>query len=131
MLLLCAGPFPALKSTRPLIRPFQLAARTLATMGHSHLCVIVPTDDQRVPAARKWTDAGFHPTIRSMEGKRTNQSLEGWITSHLSEADRGEALILDYVGHPRDEIARVQAALKIPVIDLGHLAVAALEAMLC
>ncbi len=99
-------------------------------MGLSHIGVIVPTDDQRVAAGRKWTDAGFHPTIRSMERKQADQSLEGWITTHLSEADRGEALILDYVGHPREAIDRVQAALTIPVIDLGHLAVAALEAML-
>lgn len=130
ILLLCAGPFPVLQSTRPLIRPFQLAARSLTTMGLSHISVIVPTDDQVAPSVRKWTDAGFCPTILSIESKRTNQSLEDWISAHHSESDLGEALVLDYVGHPRDAIARVQAAVDIPVVDLGHLAVATLEAML-
>jgi len=49
-LLLCAGPFQALTSTRPLIRPFQLAAQTLKSLGLSRIGLVVPTDDQRDPA---------------------------------------------------------------------------------
>ena len=129
-LLLCAGPFQALTSTRPLVRPFQLAVRTLKSLGLSRIGIVVPTDDQRDPAQRKWTEAGFEPVIWSMEARPASLPVEHWLPSQASNQADLSALVFDYVGYPLDTVRRVQAGVRCPVLDLGHLAVAALEAML-
>ena len=129
-ILLCAGPFPTLTSTRPLVRPFQLAAKTLASAGLSHLGLVVPTNDQALPAANKWAQAGFQPVVWSMETKPADLPLERWIEAHTMRHTGLAALVFDYVGYPLDTLRRVQDLIALPVIDLGHLAVAAFEAML-
>ena len=129
-LLLCAGPFQALTSTRPLIRPFQLAAQTLKSLGLSRIGLVVPTDDQRDPAQHKWTEAGFEPVIWSMEARPASLPVEHWLPFLASNQADLSALVFDYVGYPLDTVRRVQALARLPVLDLGHLAVAALEAML-
>ena len=129
LVLLCAGPFAALTSTRPLIRPFQLAARMLRSAGHTRVGVVVPTNDQRVPSERKWKEADLTPVIWSMEEQPAVLSLERWLAARTAEHAGLSALVFDYVGYPRDAVHRVQAEVGLPVVDLGHLAVAALEAM--
>jgi len=62
-LLLCAGPFQALTSTRPLIRPFQLAAQTLKSLGLSRASLCRPTISATLPVfhrlrARYLVDGG-------------------------------------------------------------------------
>jgi len=37
-----------------------------------------------------------------------------------------EVIVLDYVGHPTSVVLRLQAALAVPVLDLGHLTFAVL-----
>lgn len=129
-LLLCAGPFQALTSTRPLIRPFQLAAQTLKSLGLSRIGLVVPTDDQRDPAQHQWTEAGFEPVIWSMEARPASLPVEHGLPFLASNQADLSALVFDYVGYPLDTVRRVQAGVRLPVLDLGHLAVAALEAML-
>ena len=129
LLLLCAGPFPMLTSTRPLIRPFQLAVGMLRSVGHTRVGIVVPNDDQRTPSERKWTEAGLKPVIWSMEAQPAALALEHWLAVCASQHADLSALVFDYVGYPLDAVHRVQAQVGIPVVDLGHLAVAALEAM--
>ncbi len=129
LLLLCAGPFAALTSTRPLIRPFQLAVGMLRSVGHTRVGIVVPTNDQRAPSKRKWTEAGFKPVIWSMEQQPAALALERWLAARVAEHAGLSALVFDYVGYPLDDVQRVQAEVELPVVDLGHLAVAALEAM--
>ena len=128
-LLLCAGPFAALTSTRPLIRPFQLGVHTLRSLGMLTIGVVVPTDGQYTPARRKWTEAGFSPVLWSMEAQPQADALEYWLAAQVAAHPDLSALVFDYVGYPRDVLQRVQAQLGLPVIDLGHLAIAALEAI--
>ncbi len=130
ILLLCAGPFQSLTSTRPLLRPFQLAARTLQSLGHNQVIIVVPTNDQTIPSERKWTQAGLQPVIWSMERKPANLPLERWIEFAILENDDLSAIVFDYVGYPIDAVQRVQVQVGRPVIDLGHLAVAILETMM-
>ena len=130
LLLLCAGPFAALMSTRPLIRPFQLAAGMLRSAEHMRVGIVVPTNDQRMPSERKWTEAGLQPVIWSREEKPEALSLERWLAARAADHADLSALVFDYVGYPLDDVQRVQAEVGLPVIDLGHLAVAALEAMM-
>ena len=129
-LLLCAGPFHDLTSTRPLLRPFQLAVQTLQSLGLPRPGIVVPTDDQRGPAERKWTAAGFAPVIWSMETRPAALPVEHWLPSQASNHADLSALVFDYVGYPLDTVQRLQTLTPLPVLDLGHLAVAALEAML-
>lgn len=130
LLLLCAGPFPMLTSTRPLIRPFQLAAGMLRSVGRARVGIVVPTDDQRVPSERKWTEAGLKPVVWSIAEKPAVLSLERWLAARASEHTDLSVLVFDYVGYPLDAVQRVQTQVGLPVMDLGHLAVAALEAMI-
>lgn len=129
-LLLCAGPFAGLTSTRPLIRPFPLAAQTLHSLGLARLGVVVPTDAQREPATRKWKDAGFNPVLWSMEAKPPDLSPERWLATQCARQLGLAALVFDYVGYPLGTIQRVRAQVRLPVLDLGHFAVATLEALL-
>ena len=123
--LLCAGEFRGLWSARPLIRPFEAAAQVLKSCGVSRIGVIAPTIGQIAPARSKWNRAGFEAAVWTMP---SSQVLIPWLQESMP-TDLG-ALVFDYVGYPLDVLRRAQAVLSMPVLDLGHLAVALLEAIL-
>jgi protein AroM len=129
VLLLCAGPFRDLTGSRPLIRPFQLAARVLGSLGLRRVGVVVPTDDQRAPALEKWANAGVEPIVLSVEAKPVNESLAEWLVERSGDLPDVSALVLDYVGYPIELLRHLQSNLRVPVVDLGHLAVAVAEAL--
>ncbi len=129
-ILLCAGPFPALTSTRPLLRPFALAAQMLRQFGMTRVGVVVPTDAQRGPAADKWRAVGMTPVVWSMATKPVGDSPAAWLAPLLATHAGLSAVVFDYVGYPRDVVGEVRARVRLPVLELGHLAVAALEALL-
>ena len=130
ILLLCAGPFNNLKSTVPLIRPFQLAALVVKKLGMQQVLIVVPTNDQHEPAQTKWEETGLDPIVISAERKPTNVPLEVWLTETIHTLPNLTALILDYVGHPTELLSALRTTIPYPIVDLGHLAVAITEAML-
>lgn len=131
-LVLCAGAFPNLTVPAlpavptPLIRPFDIAVAELKGRGYHNLDVLVPFADQASPAMDKWGAKGFACRAHVFTEKPRHRSLTEWL-SGLVRGARAQALIFDYVGFPADILDELAVAVHVPVFDLGHLAMDALE----
>lgn len=138
-LILCAGPFPRLGTplptrgragpSRAVILPFQVAVAALTARRLGRLDVVVPFAEQVGPAADKWGAAGFACRVHALTEKPGHRSVVEWM-SGLVARTRAQAVIFDYVGHPADRLDQIAAAVHLPVLDLGRLALDALEATL-
>jgi len=126
-LVLCAGPFPNLTAEAPLLRPFELAAANFAGQKFETLHGVVPFAAQARPAARKWERAGFSCRTLALDAKPDDVSVARWLAPRVTDAD---ALVFDYVGFASRILDEVAAEVSVPVFDLGHLALDALEQML-
>lgn len=120
--LLCAGPFASISSRKPLLHPFRLGVSTLRAMGLKRLLTLVPIPEQAEPARRKWSEAGFQPDVVVFP----DSGLADFVQSRVAHAD---AVVLDYVGLDQAVIDSVRRRVPVPVVDLGHLAAAALKSM--
>jgi hypothetical protein len=131
-LLLCAGPFPNLTVPTlpvvptPLIRPFDAAVAEFKKRGYRTLDVVVPFAGQASSGMDKWGAEGFACRAHVFTEKPRHRSLTEWL-SGLVKGTRAQALVFDYVGFPADTRDEVAAAVPVPVFDLGHLAMDALE----
>ena len=121
-LLLCAGGFADLRSDRPLVRPFELAAAALRSLGLERIVVVVPIDGQVAPAARKWRAAGFVPTVLA--------ARLGEAPKVVADALPDQPVVLDFVGHPPGAVAHVRELVGRVVVDPADLAAATLAAMM-
>lgn len=135
-LLLCAGPFHGLASpgspsreATPLIRPFEAAVEQLVEGGYRRLDVLVPFDRQVTPAREKWAATGFSCRVDVISDRPGELTLPAWASELVSEGD-AEALVFDYVGFPPATLNEVAARIEVPVFDLGHFALRALEGAL-
>lgn len=134
-LVLCAGPFPRLRVSTgsgpgpALIRPFETGAQRLRALGHDQLEVVVPFTGQADPARAKWSAEGFEIRTHALSQRPHDTPLPDWLSGQLR--DRGaDAVVFDYVGFPSDALRDVTARIELPVFDLGHLALDALQEML-
>jgi len=125
-LILCAGPFPHLTARRTLIQPFGVAVTELAEHGLRSLEVVVPFADQAAPATRKWEAAGFSCRAHELDKKPENLHAARWLADRLTGTS-ADALVFDYVGSRAPFLEEVGAEMGLPVIDLGRLALDALE----
>lgn len=124
-LVLCAGPFPRLAASKPLVRPFDVAAAELAAKGFHLLEVLVPFAAQAAPSLRKWQAAGF--SCRAHALTNTNVSSVAARLAERVSGNRADALVIDYVGLPGEILEKLRTASDIPLFDLGHLGVRALQ----
>jgi protein AroM len=129
-LLLCAAPFAAVRGTRPLVRPFELAVRVLRTTGARRIGVVVPVEEQRHPATRKFAAAGFDATVWVAPLRTAGDRLPGWLGDEADAASPVDHVVLDYVGNDPDDVARIRDRIAVPLIDLGLLAAETLAATL-
>ena len=111
--LLCAGSFNSLHSRQPLFKPFDIACATLKSMGVKKVGVVCPVKEQEPPIKQRWTAADFIPVVWTAQIDTDNINLPKDFSP--------EVVVLDYVGHPTKAVLRLQAALDVPVLDLGHL----------
>ena len=131
-LVLCAGAFPNLTVSTlpafptPLIRPFDVAVTEFRKRAYRNLDVIVPFADQASPAMDKWGAEGFACRAHVFAEKPRHRSLTEWFAG-LVRGTRAQALVFDYVGFPAEMLDEVAVAVHVPVFDLGHLAMDALE----
>jgi len=128
-ILLCAGTFSKLKGTRPLVNPFSIGRTVLHSLGLTKIGLIAPIKEQEAPIRQRWLAAGFQPTVwtadLAQQGNQFSQQLNEQIeTNHL------ECIVLDYVGHPTVQVAKLRKTAVIPLIDLGQLAIATLSSLL-
>lgn len=129
-ILLCAGDFPNLQADMPVIQPTTIAQNILHAMGISRLAVISPIAIQVRPIAKKWIQAGFHPTVWTMPARTAIEQQALWINSQLTTHHELTCVVLDYVGYPTKSIITLQQLVNKPVFDLGHLAFSAISALL-
>ncbi len=129
-LLLCAGPFDAVRGGRPFVRPFEVVTRLLRASGVRRLGVLVPVEGQRRPAGHAFAAAGFDATVWAASLPSAADRLPAWLED---EADAGSPVghvVLDYVGHDPDEVAGLQRRLDVPIVDLGLVGAELLAAIL-
>jgi protein AroM len=121
-ILLCAGTFAEVRGTRPLYKPFVLARDTVRLLGMHSLGLIVPIPEQEAPVHARWSRAGFKPHVWTADlGQQDAQFLRN-LQRRTEERDL-DCIMLDYVGHPAQQVLALQRATSLPVIDLGQLAV--------
>jgi hypothetical protein len=125
-LLLCAGAFPRLRATAPIVRPFEVAATHLQAGRFRQLDVVVPFADQAPASMDKWGAAGFGCRAHAFDERPRHLSVAAWISGRLRQS-RGQALVFDYVGLPSAILDEVAAEVDMPLFDLGRLALNALE----
>ncbi len=124
-ILLCAGSFQALYGTRPVVKPFEVACTTLQALGMKHLGVVCPTKSQEVPIKARWQAAGFEPVVYTTSLAGTQTDLRGFAHPDVSL----DCIVLDYVGHPTEQVSALQQITSLPVLDMGQLALALLVSM--
>ncbi|MFT5144860.1 MAG: protein AroM [Rhodothermales bacterium] len=123
IVLMCAGPFAGLVADRPLVHPFRLGIEVLRAMGAKQLLALVPFEAQRVPAERKWREAGFQ--VKAAVFTAGPELVE--MVAALAEG--ADAIVFDYVGLAEESLSAIRGRIGVPVLDLGHLAAAALRAL--
>ena len=128
-LVLCAGPFPGLNARMPLILPFDAALSELEQRGLRTLEVVVPFEEQASPSARRWRASGHPCRTHAMDSKPATQPVASWLKDRC-EGQRADAIVFDYVGFPPGVLTDVSTELALPVLDLGHVAIAALRRIL-
>ena len=132
-LILCAGPFPELGRSRypmaPVIRPFETARETFDMRSLHDLEIVVPFQDQASPALEKWAAAGFSARTHVLTDRPASEPLTPWLAECAGNGG-ADALVFDYVGFSSDALREIAARIEIPVFDLGHLALDALQELL-
>ncbi len=123
-ILLCAGSFEALQGQRPLLKPFDLACATLRSMGLVHLGVICPLKAQEAPLKQRWQAAGFKPVVQTTKLEGASTDLSAFQQNNV------DCLILDYVGHPPEQVQALKAVSALPILDLGGLTMSLLAELL-
>lgn len=129
-LLLCAGPFDAVRGDRPFVRPFEVATRLLRGAGVRRLGVVVPVEEQRRPAERTFATAGFDATVWVAPLGVAADRVPGWLEDEAAAGAPVGHVVLDYVGHDPDDVAELQRLVSVPVVDLGLLGAETLAAIL-
>ena len=119
--LLCAGSFPRLSGTRPLVKPFPTASVVLHSLGLRQIGIICPFESQRAASEKKWRDAGFDTSLCVHSPEDLAEACARGCLPTMRGID---AIVLDYVGHSKEFVSALQGSYTMPVLDLGDLAVA-------
>jgi len=128
-LLLCAGTFAALQGTLPLFVPFKIGYEVLGALQMKSIGLITPVVEQEIPIRARWEKMGWQPTVWTADLGVQDEEFHRQLTDqiHINNLD---CIVLDYVGHPLEQVNKLQKFVEIPVIDLGHLAMATLASIL-
>lgn len=119
-ILLCAGTFATLNSNRPLFKPFNIGAAILESLQISSIGLIAPVEEQEVPIRKRWESIGLKATVWTSKLGNQDQAFHQQIINNIQENDL-ECVVLDYVGHPKEQVEKLQNSIDLPVIDLGYL----------
>lgn len=128
-ILLCAGTFASLHGTFPLFIPFKIGCAVLGTLHVSSIGLITPFVEQERPIQERWEKMGWLPTVWAADLEVQDDAFQWGITERI-QANKLECIVLDYVGHPSDQVTRIQKSIDIPVFDLGHLAMVTMASTL-
>ncbi|MCP4359875.1 MAG: AroM family protein [Chloroflexi bacterium] len=128
-ILLCAGTFADLQGMCPLFKPFAIGRGILNSLDLNKIGLISPIKEQEAPIRQRWQAADFQPTVWTADLAQQDKQFSQQLNEQI-EANHLECIVLDYVGHPVSQVAKLRETAVIPLLDLGQLAIAALSATL-
>lgn len=120
-LLLCAGTFADLHATHPIYKPFDIACGVLKTLNMKSIGVIAPFPEQVVPIRQRWESMGWEPPVWAADLGNQDRAFHQELTNRINEFEL-DCIVLDYVGHPLEQVTQLKRSIIQPVIDLGYLA---------
>lgn len=122
-ILLCAGTFAALQGKRPCLKPFNLTHNLLKNSDLHSPGFIVPFPEQQQPVQQRWqATLGKNAPVWAANLGRQDASFRAQLFASI-QTHNLDCLVLDYVGHPRTQVKRLQKIANLPVIDMGALAI--------
>jgi protein AroM len=128
-LLLCAGTFSELQGTRPLYKPFKTAHDLLDTLNFRTIGLITPVKEQEKPIRERWEGLGWETAVWTDDLGRQDQAFHQRLNAHI-QANKLDCIVLDYVGHPVEQVEQLQLSVNLPIIDLGYLTMVSLASTL-
>ena len=128
-LLMCAGTFSDLQGGKPLFVPFTIGCNQLRMLNFIRIGVVTPFADQEEPTRMRWKAMGFQPSVWTADLGSQDQDFYRSFKDKIKQDDL-TCIVLDYFGHPPDQVDKLQENLDMPVIDLGRLAVVTLASTL-
>ena len=124
-LLLCAGTFANLHSTQSVYKPFDIACGVLNALNMKSIGLITPVREQETPIRRRWESKGWEPEVWTADLGVQDGAFHQQLSDRIDEYEL-DCIVLDYVGHPLEQVVQLQRSIKQPVIDLGYLAMTVL-----
>lgn len=120
-ILLCAGTFADLHGTLPLFVPFKIGCAVLGALQMKSIGLITPFVEQEIPIRERWEKFGLRATVWSADLGVQDDAFHRELTERI-RTNKLESIVLDYVGHPLEQVTQLQKSIEIPVFDLGYLA---------
>jgi hypothetical protein len=87
--------------------------------------LIVPVAAQEIPIRQRWEAVGYLTSVWTADLGNQDQAFHQQLTARIHESGL-DCIVLDYVGHPMEQVAQLQSSIEQPVIDLGYLAMVTL-----
>jgi protein AroM len=112
--LMCAGNFPDLESSVPMLYPSRLLAAVARGICRGHrIGVITPNDGQLAPATAHWRERGFHPVVVVA----SPLDPEGLSRAATALGDPSlELIVLDCLGFAPEAARKMRALCGRPVL---------------
>ena len=128
-ILLCAGTFADLHAKKPLFKPFDIGYSVLRALNIKTVGLITPIVEQEVPICQRWKSVGLQPFVWTADLGKQDKVFQQQLIEYVHKYGL-ESIVLDYVGHPIDQVRQLQASIDLPVFDLGYLAMVTLASTL-
>jgi protein AroM len=120
-LLLCAGTFADLHGTQPVYKPFNIGCSVLSALNMVSIGLIAPVPEQEAPIRQRWASTGMEPTVWTANLGNQDQAFHRQLSDQINDNEL-DCIVLDYFGHPLEQVVQLQKSIEVPVIDLGYLA---------
>jgi hypothetical protein len=128
-LMLCAGTFANLHGTQPIYKPFDIACSVLNVLNMKSIGLIAPIIEQEGPIRHRWESMGWEPTVWTADLGNQDHIFHDELIARITENEL-DCIVLDYVGHPLEQVVQLQRSIKPPIFDLGYLAMVILASTL-
>jgi protein AroM len=128
-LLMCAGTFTKLHGTQPLYKPFNIGRSVLRAIKIKSIGLIAPVIEQEEPIRHRWEAQGWKTSVWTADLRLQDKRFYQQIKNQILTNDL-ECIVLDYFGHPTEQVSQLQRSIDLPIIDLGSLAMYTLAGIL-
>jgi len=120
-LLLCAGTFANLHGTQPVYKPFNIGCSVLSALNMKSIGLIAPVLEQEAPIRQRWESIRWELTVWTADLGTQDRAFHRQLILRINESEL-DCIVLDYVGHPLEQVVQLRRSIDKPVIDLGYLA---------